>query len=134
MKIKNNQVLYWEENDAILGFCQVVQGKIKENFGGGFAMQDKEGKPSKSGFAKNRAIRQVKTQFVNVFNALILYGDKILDKDGNIDPKKFLEYEKSLVRSYAKGKKVNDKLLALKDLDTKKITLKQATSLKLSEK
>jgi len=133
MKATTNTVYLWEENAAILGYAKFDINGVKESFGGGYKIEDKDEKKSKSGLHKNRAIRQVKTQFVNVVNALNLYGDKILDKEGNVDPKEFLSYEKASSRSIAKGKKeAVDDLMDIKKLKTKMLTFKQASKLNLS--
>jgi len=134
MKIKENQVYIWEQGNCILGFCKVSINGIEEEFGGGYEITDREGKETKSGLAKNRAIRQVKIQFANVMDAVRFYGKKILDKEGNVDPKKFLEYETAKKRTEAKNilKKVfkkEEKPTQLKDLKVSMITEEESFKL-----
>lgn len=135
MKIKNNVVYLWEEGNAILGFCKVKTKDVDEEFGGGYEFANRDGKKAKHALAKNRAIRQVKTQFVNVFNALKLYGKKILDSQGNIDPKKFLEFETAIQRKKAKSDKIDinetDNLLKIKDLKIEMIDSDIANKLRI---
>lgn len=131
--IKDNEVYIWEENGAILGFCKVSINGIKEEFGAGFAIEDLEGNKTKDGLAKNRAIRQVKIQFANVMDAIKLYGDKIIDKFGNIDQQEFLKQEKAIQRKKAKTKLVDleekDIFMKLKDLKINMIDYNQANKL-----
>ncbi len=130
MNIKKNQIYIWEEDDAILGFAKLSINGITEEFGGGYKIVKKDGSPTKSGFARNKAIRQVKIQFANVINALKIYGGKILDKEGNIDPQEFLKYEKALQRKRVKWGLINrDNFVKLKDLKVNMIDTKKSIKL-----
>lgn len=132
--LKKNLVYIWEEGDVILGFCRVAVNGIEEDFGGGFKIEHKDGKKTQDGLAKNRAIRQVKLQFANVLEALRIYGKKILDKEGNIDPQEFLKYEKALQRKMFKTKDKEAKIvIQLKNLKTKMITEEIANKLNIGQ-
>lgn len=131
--IKENEIYLWEENGAILGFCKVSINGVKEEFGGGYAIETKEGKKSSDGLARNRAIRQVKIQFANVIDAIKIYGDKIIDKFGNIDQQEFLKQEKAIQRNKLKTGFVDleekEVFTKLKDLKVNMIDSNQANKL-----
>ena len=137
MQIKDNEVYIWEENGAILGFCKVSINGINEEFGAGYAIEDKKGNIVKHALAKNRAIRQVKIQMANVMDALKLYGDKILDKFGNIDQQEFLKQEKAIQRNKAKTGLVDleekEVFTKLKDLKINMIDSNQANELGIGD-
>lgn len=136
MKIEENIVYLWEESNTILGFCKVNINGIREEFGAGYEIADKDGKKAKHALAKNRAIRQVKIQFLNVFDALKMYGKKILDSEGNIDPNEFLKQEKAIQRKKAKSGIVDlnekDKFTKLKDLKVNVINSEIANKLRIN--
>jgi hypothetical protein len=129
--IEKNQIYLWEEGLAILGYSYISINGVEEEFGAGYEIGN-----NKNGLAKNRAIRQVKIQFANVIDAIKLYGKKILDKEGNIDQKEFLNYEKAIQRSKAKigliDLKEKNKFTKLKDLKVNMITEDQANKLQIS--
>ncbi len=132
--IKKNLVYLWEEGGAILGFCRIDINDVNEDFGGGFRIETKDGEATQDGLAKNRAVHQVKLQFMNVFEAIKIYGKKILDKEGNVDPQEFLKYEKALQRKIAKTKDPEvDTLMKLKELKTKMITEKESRRLNIGQ-
>ena len=136
--INENEIYLWEEGGNILGFCSINIKGIKEDFGGGFAIENKEGKKEKNGLARNRAIRQVKIQFANVIDALKIYGKEVLDSYGNIDPKKFTEKEKALQRMRVKNDIVafvkEDMITKLKDLKVNMITTEESIKLGIGNK
>lgn len=137
MQIKENEIYIWEQGNAILGFCKVSINGIEEEFGAGYEIANKNGKKVKNGLAKNRAIRQVKIQFANVIDALKLHGKKILDNEGNIDPKEFLKVEEAIQRKKIKSGKTELEeeglLTKLKDLKINMITEEESFKLNIGQ-
>lgn len=99
-KLLNPNVIYtWIEKDVVFGTIRIVFDGFDELFGYGYKIEDNPAIVKKRDLSYNiinqkRAFTQVKIQLLNTYNALRLYGKKILDNDGNIDWKKYMWAER----------------------------------------
>lgn len=146
IKLLPNKIYYWQDVDRIIGVMRVKVNGIDEIFGHGFMIEDSEilkfimNKRGKKVEGKDftlintkRAITQTKIHLVNVYNALFVHGEAILDEDRNIDVDKYKELENEI--RIDNGEILDTNLthpfLPMKDFKTVKIDLKKASELNL---
>lgn len=147
MKLAPNQMYYWQDCDRIIGAMRVRVKGVNDVFGYGFMIEDSEilkYEMSKRGrditdkdftlLNRKRAVSQVKIQLANVYNALKVHGQSILDNKGNIDPDLYALHENKL---RIQGGTIVDTNIthpfkALKDFKAVEITVAEAASLDLT--
>lgn len=145
-KMVENIIYCWQDIDRIIGAMRVKVKGIDDVFGYGFMIEDspfllaemkKRGKnTSGHNFAvlnRKRAITQVKTQLANVWNALNIHGEKILDKNGNIDIElyKMAENDIRIQGGIIVDTNVTHPFKALKDFKLVEIKPKEAEKMNL---
>lgn len=145
-KLVPSKIYYWQEGDNIFGAMRVKMKRLDEVFGGGFSIEDsellkfemtKKGKDVDSinfyPFNRKKAISQVKIVLVNVYNALLVHGKSILDKNKDIDIELFKKKEREILLD--DGEVIDTNLThpfkPLKEFKASEITLEEAKDLDL---
>ena len=95
MTIKPWTIYLWRNEDKIEGAAPIVtKDGIKSLFAYGWDIEvDPLAKRNEDKHQAWRAKVKVKNLLNNTLNVINWYGKKILDKNGNVDPKKLSEYE-----------------------------------------
>ena len=147
-KLTPNVIYYWNEGDRITGAMQIKVKGVNDLYGYSFLIEDnpflieqmkKDGKNVDKDFTlvnTKKATQQVKIQLSNVYNALMVHGKKVLDKNGDIDPELFKEAEVKLSKKKTKNgvilpKEFESPFIALKDFKTIQLTSKEAVQYNL---
>ena len=97
MKIAENIIYVFQVGKVMYGVA-----KIQENFyGSGFKLvkdKEKDARLNAPVKIKSRAIRNVITEVGNVLNVIKMYGNKILDRNGDIKWDKVKKYDQEEAR------------------------------------
>jgi len=132
LTIKPWTIYLWRNEDKIEGAAPIVtKDGVKSLFAFGWQIEEvPEAKRNDDKHQAWRAKVQVKNILNNTLNAINWYGKKILDRNGNVDPKKLSEREAaSALQAVKQDVDIND-LYKIQKFPIKNITPQKAKEYK----
>ena len=120
-------IYLFTEGDTLYGVSRVKTEGIDEMYGQGFKLEaDPNSKLNSENQIRRRCRRSVVAALSNLLNAVLLYGKRTLDDDGNVDWKKFREEEYKAAKIADNLSTTLDKTKVIKTFKVMEISLELA--------